>query len=46
MLIELKKAGLFNTKKEVLNAIGSEENWSDVQKYFNAKRSISKEVIK
>ena len=34
---------IFKTKKEALKAVGSKDQWSDVQKYFRAKRSITKE---
>lgn len=36
---------LFKTKKEALAAIGNKEQWSDVQKYFKAKKSITKEYL-
>lgn len=37
---------LFNTKKEALKAVGNKEHWADVQRYYEAKRSIIKEYIK
>ena len=36
---------LFKTKKEALEKIGKKNNWSDVQKYYYAKRSIAKEYF-
>lgn len=36
---------LFKTKKEALKAIGTKENYSDVQKYYRTKKSIVKEYF-
>lgn len=36
---------LYRTKKEALKKIGKKEHWANVQEYFRAKRSITKEYF-
>ena len=36
----------FKTKKEALKAVGTKEQWSNVQNYYQVKKSITKEYYR